>query len=120
MKVIIAGSRDITCYHQVIFAFMESGFYENCTEIVSGCARGVDSLGEQIASSRGIPVKKFPADWERYGKRAGPLRNIEMGDYADALVAVRLNGSKGTSHMIKYMKSLGKPVYVMDINDNRS
>lgn len=117
MKVIIAGSRDITCYHQVIFAFMESGFYENCTEIVSGCARGVDTVGEQIARSRGIPVKKFPADWNKHGRRSGPLRNIQMGDYADALVAIRLNNSKGTTHMIEYMTKLGKPVYVMDITE---
>lgn len=118
MKVIIAGSRGIQSYSTVLGAVMQSGF--EISEIVSGCAKGVDSLGERIAEINGIPVKKFPADWEKYGKRAGPLRNIEMGDYADALVAVRLNGSKGTSHMINYMKSLGKPVYVMDINDDRS
>ena len=113
MKVIVAGSRSVTDYALVIDAVISSGF--EVTEIVSGCAKGVDAIGEKIAEINGIPVKRFPADWNKYGKRAGPLRNMEMGDYADALVAVRENNSKGTTHMITYMQSLGKPVHIVDV-----
>ena len=55
----------------------------------------------------------FEADWGTHGKKAGILRNIEMGDYADALIAFHDSESKGTKHMIEYMKSLGKPVRVV-------
>lgn len=113
MKVIIAGSRSITDYAAVLDAVIGSGF--DITEIVSGCAKGVDTIGELIGEINKIPVKKFPANWNRHGKIAGPIRNVQMGDYADALVAVRANGSRGTSHMINYMMSLDKPVYVVDL-----
>jgi hypothetical protein len=114
MKVIVAGSRDINDLGLVRRAMQDSGF--DITEVVSGKARGVDSLGETAAVLDRIPVKEFPADWAKYKRRAGPLRNIQMGDYAEALVAIRLNGSRGTTHMIEYMRKLGKPVYVVDVS----
>ena len=58
------------------------------TGIVSGGARGVDKLGEQIADEQHIPVTKFLADWDNYGKGAGFIRNEEMAKYADELLAV--------------------------------
>lgn len=55
--------------------------------VVSGKARGADTLGEQYAKEHGYSIQYFPADWERYGKAAGYLRNTEMAKNADALVA---------------------------------
>jgi predicted Rossmann fold nucleotide-binding protein DprA/Smf involved in DNA uptake len=66
MKVIVAGSRDITDYVWVLRAISEAKF--KITEIVSGGAKGVDSLGEMYAKENGIPLKVFPADWKTYGK----------------------------------------------------
>lgn len=57
-------------------------------------------MGEFWALHHDIPVKKFPADWGGLGKRAGYLRNEQMADYADALIAVWDGKSKGTKHMI--------------------
>lgn len=119
MKIIVAGSRDFTDYKTVKFAVLDAiaeldDLY-SMTEIVSGGARGVDTLGEYLAKECGFKLKIFPADWKTHGKRAGPLRNIQMGDYADALVAIRKNGSKGTTHMINYMLGLGKPVFVTEV-----
>lgn len=108
MKVIIAGSRSITNYELVKQAILNCPF--KITEIVSGCAKGVDTLGEVVALELKIPVMKFPADWDKHGRAAGPIRNERMGDYADALIAVH-NNSKGTQHMIRYMKRLKKRVY---------
>ena len=113
MKTIIAGSRDITSLDLVRKAVKDSGFV--ITEVVSGKARGVDTLGEEIAKELGVPVAEFPADWNGLGRKAGPLRNIQMGDYADAVVAIRLNNSRGTTHMIEYMTKLGKQVFVLDV-----
>lgn len=109
MKVIIAGSRTIDDYEIVAQAVTESGFW--VTEVVSGGARGPDSLGELWAFRNSVYLSRFPADWN-LGKRAGILRNEEMGRYADALVAIWDGKSRGTRHMIDFMLSLGKPVHV--------
>jgi len=114
MKVIIAGSRSITDVNIVRRAVKLSGF--EITEVVSGTARGVDRLGEQIAHELNIPVKRFPANWEKYGRRAGFLRNQEMAHYADALIAVWDGVSRGTKHMIEYARSCGLQVYVHRVN----
>lgn len=79
---------------------------------MSGAARGVDTMGENIAFIQGIPVKSFPADWDKYGKRAGYLRNREMGLYADVLLAVWDGSSRGTKMMIDIMQELKKPVFI--------
>lgn len=114
MKVIIAGSREeITMVH-VLDAISNCNF--NITEIVSGTARGADKFGEEYARNNNIPLKQFVPDWDTHGKKAGMLRNIEMGDYADALIAVWNGYSNGTKHMINYMKKLKKPVFMWNIN----
>ena len=110
MKVIVAGSRHGFVARNVFEAIAESKF--TITEVVSGGARGVDKDGEYFARNNNIPIKQFIPDWDGLGKKAGILRNKEMGDYADALVAVWDGQSKGTKHMIDYMQSLNKLVYV--------
>jgi hypothetical protein len=99
MKVIIAGSRGITVGWYVEAAIRESGFI--ITEIVSGRARGVDRLGEQWALRNNIPLKLFTANWNEYGKSAGSIRNTEMANYADGLIAIWDGRSLGTHNMIK-------------------
>lgn len=79
MKVIIAGSRTINDIKKVENAIFISGF--KVTEVVSGNAKGVDRLGEEWSKNNGISIKKFPANWEKYGKSAGYIRNVEMAKY---------------------------------------
>jgi YspA, cpYpsA-related SLOG family len=110
MKIIIAGSRDVTSYEAVAAAVQHSTWAP--TEVVSGCARGVDSLGESWARNHGVAVKDFPANWAEHGVRAGPLRNLDMAEYADALIAVWNGRSAGTRHMIESMHRRGKPVFI--------
>lgn len=110
MKVIIAGGRDITNYSFVEAAVLESGF--DISEVVSGCARGADTLGEQWAKRNNVAVKKFPADWDNLGKKAGPVHNCQMGDYADALIALWDGQSRGTKHMIDYATKKGLKVFI--------
>ena len=73
MKVIIAGSRTITETAVLDEALHRAGFA--ITEVVCGGARGVDTLGAAWATQCHIPVRLFLADWQRYGRRAGTLRN---------------------------------------------
>lgn len=115
MKTIIAGSRGITDYYVVLAAILESNF--EITEVVSGTARGVDSLGETYAVRNKLPIAKFPADWDRFGKRAGFLRNADMALYADALIAVWDGKSKGTKHMIDCAKLQGLKTYIHYVKD---
>ena len=110
MLVIIAGSRSIHDYAVISEAVEASGFKPIL--IISGGARGVDSLGEEWAEKNGVPVRRFLALWNVYGKRAGYIRNADMAKVADALVAVWDGKSKGTKHMIDTMRGRNKPVYI--------
>lgn len=111
MKLIIAGSRTITDYWVLEKAMIESGFAdEKIDEIVSGCARGPDTLGERWADEHGIKVKRFPADWDKHGKAAGPIRNKQMAEYVGekgALLALWDGQSSGTKHMLFIAKGMG-------------
>lgn len=110
MKIIIAGGRDITDVNELEQAIRESGF--GISEVVSGSVRGADALGQDWAETNGIPVTLFPADWAQYGRGAGPIRNRQMGDYAEALIALWDGRSRGTESMIEYARSKGLKVYV--------
>jgi len=110
MKVIIAGSRTIWSPCPIRNAIRESGFAIH--EVVSGTARGIDQLGEMWAENNCCPVRRFPADWDGLGKRAGYVRNAQMAEYADALIAVWDGKSRGTAHMIETMRKAGKNVFV--------
>lgn len=110
MKVVIAGSRDITDRMGLVKAIKQSGF--EITEVVSGCARGVDKLGEAWARANDIPIKEFPADWNKHGNAAGPIRNAEMAEYADALIVLWDGESKGTKNMIMNMHKRDKLYFI--------
>lgn len=110
MKVIIAGGRDVTDYSAVVSAIKASLF--TITEVVSGKARGADRLGELWAEANGIPIKPFPADWNQYGRGAGHIRNEQMAEYADALIAIWDGQSRGTKNMIERADKHGLQVFV--------
>jgi ferric-dicitrate binding protein FerR (iron transport regulator) len=123
LRVIIAGSRTLnnskyveTAVSQAFNKWMQED-QENWKaytrpEIVSGGAQGVDFQAELYAKKHTLPFKEFKADWDKHGKKAGILRNIEMAKYADALIAIWDGKSKGTLHMICDMVSKQKPVFV--------
>ena len=104
MRIIVAGSREITDAVAVERAIEFSGIY--ITELVHGAARGVDRIARDWAIRNGIPHKPFPvtqADWNRLGKQAGPLRNEDMARYVGpygALIALWDGESSGTESMI--------------------
>lgn len=115
MKVIIAGPRDLTRVGVVAAAILSLPPDWKITEVVSGGAPGVDTMGEEWATANGIPFKRFSADWDKHGKAAGPIRNAEMADYADALLAVRAGDSPGTRDMIAQATKACLKVHVFDV-----
>ncbi len=108
-KTIIAGGRDFkpTTEWLKLVSNMLSVLYTH--EIVSGGCSGADTFGENIAERLDIPCKVFLADWNKHGKGAGPIRNVEMADYADNLIA--LPGGKGTKSMVQCAKFAGVNVF---------
>ena len=132
MKTIVAGSRKIKSYSVVAEAIEASGF--DVTEVVSGTANGVDTLGENWAEQNDRQIKRFPADWKnirvkgaiirqnQYGKynaAAGGIRNKKMAEYADALISVWDGKSKGTADMILQAHRLGLRVFVFIVGEQQ-
>lgn len=113
MRTIIAGSRTIINYQELLFAIASAGWKP--TVVVSGCAKGADLLGEVWANSYQVPILRFPADWETNGKYAGILRNVQMAENAEALIALWDGVSTGTRHMIETAHEHGLQVFVRKV-----
>jgi hypothetical protein len=109
MKLIIAGGRDYQFNLADYNLLSELHARAHITEVVSGGAQGADKCGEKWARRIGIHVKKFVADWEKHGKAAGPIRNRQMAEYADA--AILFPGNVGTSNMRVEALKAGLVVY---------
>jgi len=111
-KVIIAGTRTFEDYP--LLKERCDYYLQNYDEIeiVSGGARGADFLGERYAVDKGYKLSKFVANWD-LGPKAGPIRNRQMAEYADALIAFWDGESKGTLNMINVAKELGLKVKIV-------
>ena len=109
MKTIIAGSRTINDYALVEEAIKESGF--EITKVISGMAKGVDTLGEIWAHRNNIGIHYCPPDWKKFGKSAGYIRNTEMAEIADALIVIIEGESRGSTHMLKIATEKGLQVF---------
>lgn len=111
-RLVIAGGREFADYESLKAAAQNaiSQLAPNNERvvIVSGGARGADSLGEQFAQEMGLEVERYPADWSQ-GKGAGPARNAQMAAVADA--ALLMPGGRGTANMRQQMSRVGKPVF---------
>lgn len=118
-KVIVAGGRDFGDYGllcQICDRMLSQKHQTHDIVIISGTARGADTLGERYAQERGYAVERFPADWEHAGKSAGFIRNAQMASVADALIAFWDGQSKGTAHMIGLARKHKLQVRVVPFN----
>lgn len=117
-RVVIAGCRDYTNYCEAK-AYIDYCICnirkENEIIIVSGGASGADALGERYANEKGFKIEKYPADWEKYGKGAGPKRNEQMANVGDYVICFWDGKSKGTKSMIYYAKKYNKPIRIKHI-----
>jgi len=127
-RIIIAGGRDfddkcllennLTEWILDVYLQFNNTDGKAVLEFISGKARGADSLGEEFAREHGYRVKEFPADWNKYGRAAGPIRNKQMAEYAaqadkGVLFAFWDGKSPGTKNMINTAKKLGLDVHIV-------
>lgn len=117
-RVVIAGCRDYTNYDEAkkYIDFCISNIRKKYEiVIVSGCASGADALGEKYANENGLKIEKHLANWEKYGRSAGPRRNKQMAEVSDYVICFWDEKSKGTRSMIDYSIKLDKPIKIKKI-----
>ena len=118
MKLMVCGGRYF--YNKEL---LESSLNEliqtNCWKdvaILEGGASGADTLAEEYAKKNGLAFFVYPADWEKYGKAAGPIRNKQMVEDCDYCIAFWDGQSKGTKSSIDFCKEMGKPCKIIYYN----
>lgn len=109
MRVIIAGGRTYHFDRQDVLKLNKLLNEMPDMEVVTGCANGADKNGEAWADVMKLKVHRFPAHWNKYGKRAGYLRNVEMSENAEAVVL--FPGGRGTDMMYDIAKKKGLIIY---------
>lgn len=123
VKIVIAGSRSFDNYYylyqRIKWVLQVEKIHLHDVEVVCGMANGADKLGEEFAIDHNLQVKYFPADWDKYGKQAGYIRNKQMAEYCDYCICFYDGKSKGTKIMINLAIQYNKPTYVFNYNKNQ-
>lgn len=101
MKVLVCGGRDFNDAEYVFHILDGLHVAELITQVISGGARGADTLGERWAVTRHVELRRFPAEWDKYGGSAGPRRNQQMIDEGQPDMVVAFPGGKGTQDMVR-------------------
>ena len=119
LKIVIAGCRNYNNYDEakeyIDFCIREIK-KNNTIVILSGGCRGADAIGERYAIENGYEIRKFVADWDKYGKAAGPIRNEQMAIEADYIICFWDYKSRGTKSMIENAKKYSKPYKIKNIS----
>jgi len=120
MRVLVCGGRNLD--PSTVWNWLEANAHEECcdrlnrashvpvTYIIQGASSGADAAAEQWARSSEIPILRFPADWRRHGKAAGPIRNREMLLEGRPDVVIAFPGGRGTADMVRQAEAAGVPV----------
>lgn len=110
MRVLVCGGRDYTDRRRV-FEVLDGKHAETpIATIIEGGALGADRSGYAWACARNIEVETYPADWEKHGKRAGPIRNAMMLTEGKPDLVIAFPGGRGTADMVRRAQSAGIPV----------
>lgn len=117
MKLAVVGSRTFTDYRLLKRKLNWLREYVQIESIISGGAKGADSLAESYSIRYGISFIKILPDWKKYSKSAGPARNTEIIKRCDFVLAFWDGKSKGTLDSINKAKKLNKEVIVVNFNE---
>lgn len=110
MKVLVCGGREYTDARKLYSVLDGLHAKHNITLIINGGAHGADYLGRLWARERKVPCSTYPADWDRHGRSAGPVRNQRMLDEAVPDLVVAFPGGSGTANMIQKAEAAGVEV----------
>lgn len=111
MRLLVCGGRDY-CNKAAVFAALDRAHAKRPVSVlIHGGARGADSLAEDWAICHHVEVAAFPADWQRNGKSAGPIRNMRMLAEGKPDGVVAFPGGCGTEHMVTLARDAGLPVW---------
>lgn len=118
IKLMVCGGRDFSnkelCFSSIQkFIEEENLDYSQIIILEGECPTGADSFAKEFANLHNILLEKYPADWKKYGKAAGPIRNKEMVTNCDYCLAFWNYESKGTKSSIDYCKKLNKKVRII-------
>jgi len=112
MKVAIVGSRTPNKTFAEFASLVEACVKTDKIEVVSGGAKGIDAFAEHLAELKGWPITIFRPDYSRYEGRVAPLvRNRQIAEYCDVMLAFPSAESRGTHHVVNLARKLGKSVY---------
>lgn len=103
MRVLIFGGRDLD-ENKCLNWLLKNIEIEDISLVISGLARGADTAGKKYAIKKGLTLLKFPADWDRYKDRAGPIRNMQMYVEGKPDLAISFPGGTGTQNMLGILK----------------
>lgn len=112
-KIIVAGSRGLTDYEFVKTELDKLLPKNKKVEIVCGGARGADALGKQYAAEHNLSCHTMNAEWNKYGRRAGYIRNQAMAEYADKVIVFWDGKSNGSRHMINIANEKKMPLRII-------
>jgi hypothetical protein len=113
MRVLICGGRDFTDYERLRRVLDKSLYIDGITTVIHGGAQGADACADVWAKQSYIPVKCYPAQWDKYGRSAGPVRNQQMLDEGKPDLVIAFPGGAGTANMIKIARRAGIDVLVV-------
>src|ERR1700744_6520632 len=112
MKLVIACSRTFNLTTLDLWSILiMANLHRRVTTIIAGGGQGIDSTAKQMALEYGLDYREFPAEWEKYGKAAGPIRNKDQAKEGDELLIIWDGESKGSANMKSEMLLLKKPVH---------
>ncbi len=114
-NIIIAGCRNYSNYKEakefILSCISEYKKTDRLTILSGGC-KGADLLGEHFAKEKGFSIKYYPADWKKFGKAAGPIRNKKMVEDCHGVICFWDGKSKGTASLLQFAQKAGKPIKI--------
>jgi len=118
-RLAVVGSRDFDDFETFVLILDNLSRVLQIDAIISGGAKGVDSMAEHYAEVNGIPLQIFPAEWDKFGKSAGYKRNKTIWDNADMYLCIWDGSSKGTKHSIDMNKTSEKKMIIFNFKENK-
>ena len=111
MRILVCGGRDFTDRDAVFRCLDHLQHERGVTCVIDGAARGADTFAHEWAEARGVTSERYPANWNRDGKRAGPIRNAQMLSEGKPDGLIAFPGGRGTADMVAKSKAAGVPVW---------